>query len=299
MSASASSPPRAPMVSKQPPRTILPGIHVIEDGRIPLVPNIGIIEGQNAVLVIDCGMGPVNGATALAAAQRIAGDRPLILTITHFHPEHGYGAQSFKGNAHIIYNAAQRDELATRGPGYLEMFRTFGAGVATALDGTELVTPDETYEDKTYTLDLGGRIVQLIACGLAHTAGDQFVWLPNEKVVFTGDLAEERIFPIFPWFPPHDAILDAAAWQRVLVEMQSLNPDVVVPGHGAIGGTEILTAVYDYMNEVSSAVQDALSQGVSPTEMVDHLAPKIRAAHPDWEAPEWIDFAIRYYVDTA
>src|SRR5690606_796643 len=157
----------APAVDATALRTLLPGIHVIEDRRIPLVPNIGIIEGRNAVLVVDCGMGPVNGATTLAVSQRIAGDRPLILTVTHFHPEHGYGAQVFKGKAHILYNAAQRDELAARGQGYLEMFRTFGSGVAATLEGVELVGPDETYDGQLHRIDLGGRIVELHTWGPA------------------------------------------------------------------------------------------------------------------------------------
>lgn len=109
---------------------------------------------------------------------------------------------------------------------------------------------------------------------------------------------EERIFPIFPWFPPDDAILDAAGWQRVLAHMLELEPDIVVPGHGSIGGAEILVAVSNYMDEVSAAVGQALRQGVPDAQMVERLAPGIRAAHPDWDAPEWIDFAIRYYADT-
>lgn len=298
MSTLAPLPAGAPAVSTSAPRTVLPGIHVIEDRRIPLVPNIGIIEGRDAVLVVDCGMGPVNGATTLAAARQVAGDRPLILTITHFHPEHGYGAQMFKGKAHIVYNTTQRDELLARGPGYLEMFRSFGPGVAAALEGTELVDPDETYDGPMHRIDLGGRIVELYTWGLAHTAGDQIVWLPEEKVLFTGDLAEERIFPIFPWFPPDDAILDAAGWQRVLGHMLELAPDIVVPGHGSIGGSEILIAVSSYMDEVSAAVRQAMQQGVPDGQMAERLAPGIRAAHPDWDAPEWIDFAIRYYADT-
>lgn len=292
-------PSGAPAVSTAPPRTILPGVHVIEDGRVPLVPNIGIIEGRDAVLVVDCGMGPVNGATTLASAQRIAGDRPLILTLTHFHPEHGYGAQAFKDKAHILYNTAQSNELAARGLGYLDMFRTFGPGVVAALEDTELVMPDETYDGGLHRLDLGGRIVELQTWGLAHTASDQVVWLPEEKVLFTGDLAEERVFPIFPWFPPEDTVLDAAAWHRVLEHLLALRPEVVVPGHGSIGGADILTAVSNYMDEVSSAVQQALAQDVAETDLVTRLAPAIRASRPDWDAPEWIDFAIRYYAAQA
>ena len=79
-------------------------------------------------------MGPVNGGAVYEAARAKAGDRRLLLTVTHFHPEHGFGAQAFKGDAHIVYNRAQVDELHAKGEGYIGMFRTFGPAVSEALE---------------------------------------------------------------------------------------------------------------------------------------------------------------------
>src|SRR5262249_15923616 len=162
-----------------------------------------------------------------------------------------------KGAATIHYNRSQRDELRAKGEGYLGMFKTFGPDVAAALEGTKLIEPDQVYEGMSASIDLGGRTVEFRTWGLAHTGGhqggwlprtggDEVVWLPQERILFTGDLAEERIFPIFPWFPPDDADIDAARWARALGELISWNPAIVVPGHGDIGGAEILKAVRDY-----------------------------------------------------
>ena len=129
-SPSAVSP--APIVDPSAIKEIAPGVFVICDRRVPLVPNIGIVLGSNAALVVDTGMGPANGRKVLDAARRIAGQRPLVLTLTHFHPEHGFGAQVFKGAAKIRYNRSQRDELQAKGEGYLGMFRTFGPDVRSA-----------------------------------------------------------------------------------------------------------------------------------------------------------------------
>ena len=123
------------------------------------------------------------------------------------------------------------------------------------------------------------------------------VWLPEERLLFTGDLAEQGIFPIFPWFPPDDAVLDAARWREALTEMAALDPALVVPGHGAVGGVEILYAVIGYMDDVSARVVRALADDIPKTDLAAHLTPAIRAAYPGWEAPEWIDFALRYYAD--
>jgi glyoxylase-like metal-dependent hydrolase (beta-lactamase superfamily II) len=288
--------PPVPVVDPSAIKEIASGVFVICDRRIPLVPNIGIILGRDAALVVDTGMGPANGKKVLDAAIRLAGQRPLVLTLTHFHPEHGFGAQVFKGAAKIHYNRSQRDELRAKGDGYLGMFKTFGPHVAAALEGTELVQPDEVYDGASATIDLGGRKVELKTWGLAHTAGDQVVWLPTERILFTGDLAEERMFPIFPWFPPDDAHIDGARWASILSELAAWQPAIVVPGHGDIGGAEILLGVRDYMHDLSKRVAAERASGKDADAIVAALAPKIRAEHPDWSAPEWIDFAIRYYA---
>ena len=157
--------------------------------------------------------------------------RRLLLTITHFHPEHGFGAQVFRNEATIAYNRAQLDELHDKGEAYVEMFRTFGTAVAAALEGVELVEPHLVYEGDA-EIDLGGRTVRLRSFGLAHTRGDQVVLCPDEGVLFTGDLVESRIFPIYPFFPPDDADVDGTRWIEVLRRLEELDPRIVVPGHG-------------------------------------------------------------------
>ena len=89
------------------------GVWVLPDrDRTPHVPNVGIVVGSRSALVIESGIGIANGERVLAIARELAGERPLLVTATHFHPEHGYGVQAFEGAATILYNEAQRDELA-------------------------------------------------------------------------------------------------------------------------------------------------------------------------------------------
>ena len=161
---------RAPLVQPDRAAEIAPGVTVIPDPRINLVPNIGIVAGRDAVLVVDTGIGVENGRRVLDTARRIAAGRPIILTLTHFHPEHGYGAQVFKGQARILCNRSQAEELKAKGPAYLAMFRGFGPDVAKALEGVEIVEPDETYEGER-RIELGGRTV-LLRDMAANTRGD-------------------------------------------------------------------------------------------------------------------------------
>ena len=297
MSENAAAP--APPVVSAGPIEIADGVYVIPDGRIPLVPNIGIVLGRRAALVVDTGMGPANGARVLEHARTLAGDRPLILTLTHFHPEHGFGAQVFENEALIVYNAAQRDELAEKGDAYIGMFRGFGESVAAQLTDVRLVAPHVAYDGPSVDIDLGGRVVRLLTWGLAHTRGDQVVHLPEESIVFGGDLFETRMFPIVPYFPPDDADVDGALWVDVLGRVVDLSPATVVPGHGEVTDVALVEAVRDYLVSLRSETAALKREGLSADEVVENLAPTVRARHTDWENPEWIDFGIRSFYDRA
>jgi len=294
MSETPASPP-PPTVDTSAIREIAKDVYAILDRRVPLVPNIGIVLGATKALVIDTGMGSQNGRAVLETAKRLAGAREIILTITHFHPEHGYGAEPFKGVAKIVYNKVQADEFADKGQGYLDMFKGMGPSVAETLADTALVTADELYDGDEHVIDLGGRVAILKTWGKAHTRGDQIVYLPDENILFTGDLAEEKTFPIFPWFPPDDMNIDGANWLKVLDACLALQPRIIVPGHGEIGDAAILGDVRDYIADVEARVKPAVAAGKTDDEMIAELSPIIKAQHPDWHFPEWIDFAIRYF----
>ena len=111
------------------PEEVADGVFVIADRRVPLVPNVGVVVGERAALVVDTGMGPRSGAVVLEAARELAGDRPLFLTLTHFHPEHGFGAPVFRDAATIVCNREQRDALGEKGAAYLGQFRGFGGEI--------------------------------------------------------------------------------------------------------------------------------------------------------------------------
>jgi glyoxylase-like metal-dependent hydrolase (beta-lactamase superfamily II) len=248
------------------------------------------------MLVVDTGMGPTSGRHVRAAADALAGARELALTITHFHPEHGFGASAF-ADTRIVYNAAQRDEFRAKAPGYLEMFRTFGDDVSAVLEGVELVDPTEVYEGDAHSLDLGGRTVELRTWGQAHTLADQVVFLPEERILFTGDLVEERCFAIVPYFPPDDTDVDGERWIAVLGELEALDPRIVVPGHGGVGGVSVIRAAREYLTTLRDETRRLKVDGTTVEAAVEELDARMRSLHPDWLQPEWIGFGVRHFYD--
>jgi glyoxylase-like metal-dependent hydrolase (beta-lactamase superfamily II) len=269
-------------------REIAPDLLVIPDHRVPLVPNIGIIGGTQAVLVVETGIGTANAEEVLAFASEVAKGRRLYLTTTHFHPEHAYGAQVFAGEATYLVNRAQADDLETKGLGYLEMFRAFGGPIARRLDGVQLPAPDVVYDDE-YDLDLGGRIVRLRPTGRGHTKGDQVVEVPDAGVLFTGDLAETGQFAIFPWFPPYDVDVSGVRWLDVMDRLAATGPRVVVPGHGDLGGPQVLVGVRDYLRELRDETWRRRDSAMGEDEIVAEVRALLIERHPEWVGQEWIE----------
>jgi glyoxylase-like metal-dependent hydrolase (beta-lactamase superfamily II) len=274
-----------PDVHMQSAFEVAPGVTVIPDPRIAFVPNVGIVEGSDAVLVVDTGLGAANGARVLALAQRIARGRQLYLTTTHFHPEHNFGASAFEGSATLILNDAQSVELREKGPEYIKLFSTFGPAVEQRLRSTTLVEPNRTYSGEM-TLDLGDREVVLREIP-AHTRGDQLIHVPDVSLIFTGDMAEPRFFPIMP-----DSDSNADRWIMELRTLEALNPEIVVPGHGSTGGTEILTAARLHIEFMRDRVRALVAAGNDQKAITELLVPAVTAIYPGWDNANFLAFEI-------
>jgi glyoxylase-like metal-dependent hydrolase (beta-lactamase superfamily II) len=279
-----------PLVDTGAIEEIAPGVQVIPDGRIPFIPNVGLVEGDRAVLVVDTAMGHRNGEAILALAEGIADGRKVILTTTHFHPEHAFGAKPFERDIAYVMNAAQAEELAAKGQEYVEMFSTFGPGLAELLDGVELIPPDLTYEGRL-RIDLGGKVVELHEVGPAHTRGDQLIHLPGEGVLFAGDLVENAFFPILP-----DPDAQGDKWLDVLGTMSGLAPGIVVGGHGAVGGPELIDVFRVYLEEVRDRTAELESEGVEEAAIVETIEGEMFTRYDGWGNQEWVRTAVESFA---
>ncbi|MFZ6708088.1 MBL fold metallo-hydrolase [Undibacterium sp. TC9W] len=276
---------------------VSPGVHVIEDRQhIFLVPNVTIITGKDAVLVVDTGLGATSAQLVLQEARRLAGDKKIYLTITHFHPEHGFGAQVFKGQATIIYNRAQRDELRKKGPVFRTLFSE-KLDVSEAMRDVNFVEPDITYENEA-SIDLGGRVVKLNYYQAAHTLGDQVISIPEQGVVIFGDLLETKSFPIMPWFPDlQDTDVDPLNWREIFRKIAATKPNIVIPGHGTIGTAVDLEASAQHMDFAREEVAKSCAAGKQLPDIQKELTPILAAQHPDWDLKDWISMEIQVYYE--
>jgi glyoxylase-like metal-dependent hydrolase (beta-lactamase superfamily II) len=284
---------RAPLVASGITREIAEHVYVIPDQRINVIPNIGIIVGRDGVLVVDTGMGPRNAETVLNEVKKITSKPVAYLTITHFHPEHGMGAQAFPASTIVIYPTAQKIELLEKGPAIMKEFSGVSPEIADLLRPVKLRMPNVTFSEEA-EVDLGDFPVRLLYWGSAHTRGDNFVFLPKQRIVFGGDVVINRFFPIMA-----DSDSSGANWIQILERLEKLDPAIVVPGHGEVGNVALIESMHEYLVFVRDRVQQMKSQGISITEVETKLDPEVRAKYKDWDNPQWIKNAIDNFYGSA
>jgi glyoxylase-like metal-dependent hydrolase (beta-lactamase superfamily II) len=241
-------------------------------------PNIGIIVGEKATLVVDTGMGPKNGAyvaqTALKLSPRNA---KLYLTTTHYHPEHASGDVGLPAGSIVIRPRVQQQELEAEGHGIIDIFAKRSEANRAMLEGAKIKPADIVF-DNSYTLDLGGGVkARLLWFGTAHTKGDEVVMADPDSVLITGDVVQNKTGPAFAC-----ADCTPKKWLAVLDQMLALNPKIVMPDHSPVGDGTLIKTEDDFMRGLVSRLQALKAQGTPVDDAKKILAAEYQAKYPDW-----------------
>ena len=188
-------------------------------------PNTGIIIGDDAVMVIDTQATPVMAQDVIRRIREVT-DKPIkYVLLSHYHAVRVLGASAY-GAEHIIASEDTRDLIVERGQfdkdSEIGRFPRLFQNVESVPDG--LTWPTMTFNQKM-TLWLGKLEVQILQLGRGHTKGDTVAWLPQEKILFSGDLVE---FDATPY--AGDAYFQD--WPQTLDNIAALKPEKLVPGRG-------------------------------------------------------------------
>jgi glyoxylase-like metal-dependent hydrolase (beta-lactamase superfamily II) len=271
----AAQTPPPPIVKTEGLRQISAHVQIIPDNSVPLVPNVGYVIGDKAVLVVDTGLGPPNGAAVYEVAKKLGGDKQLYLVTTHVHPEHDLGAQSFPDTTKLIRSTDQVKDIGEFGLQLADVFAKRSAINAELLKGAAFRKADITFEHD-YDLDLGGVHAKLTAMGANHTAGDTVVWVDADRVLFAGDIAM-RAQPAFA--SPHSSLTH---WLASLDALEALKPAIIVPSHGPTGdGVGFITGYRTYLTEVRDRTAAEKHAGHSVDEAVQTVTAAFGDRAPD------------------
>ncbi len=219
--------------------------------------NAGCIVGSRAATVIDT-TGTERRARAFHAAVRSVTDLPVSALInTHSHGDHTHGNFVFAPASAVIGSERCRREMIAAGHAAYALFPMVDFGEC------PLEPPTVTFEERlnVYVDDLR---VELVYLGPAHTTSDIVAWIPERKVLFTGDL-------VFNGGTPFALGGSVAGWLAALGVLEGLGAETIVPGHGAVAGPEVLGAVRRYLEWVLAVGRQGFARGAPPLELAAEL----------------------------
>lgn len=183
--------------------------------------NIGFVVGERCVAVVDPGGSLAVGKALLAALRRVT-DKPVCyVVITHFHPDHFFGAAAFAGpGVEIVAHEGYRRSMGVRARPYLNALQRDLGDLA---KGSDILPPTKTMAN-TLDLDLGGRTLKIEAWPVAHTDNDLTVFDPSTGTLWLGDLL----------FHQHTPVVDGSVlgFIQVLDTLAKREVTHYVPGHG-------------------------------------------------------------------
>lgn len=270
----AQPPAQAPLIKQDAAMKVADHTFVILDDNVGMVPNVGLVIGERATLIVDTGLGERNGAIVLGEARKLGANPKFYLTATHFHPEHDLGATAFPDDAEMVRWRAQQTEAEEQGAQMIERFSSFSAANAELLEGARFRPVDTLFDDEI-RLDLGGVHVRVKGVGPNHTRGDTVMFVEEDRVLFTGDV----VMAVFPSASGQAASIDQ--WITNMTEFEALSPAVVVPAHGRLGDVRTIRRYRDYMTAVRDETRALKRQGRSLEQAQQALAPTLAQRFAD------------------
>lgn len=239
-------------------------------------PNIAIIVGNRATLVVDTGLGPRNGATAMRVVHKLSTNQRLYLTTTHFHAEHTAGEAGFPADTIIIRTAVQQQEVEKSLAGMITRFSGMSAQNRDLLAGVKVRTPDMVF-DHELNLDLGGVTARLMWLGQAHTKGDEVIFVEPDSTLIPGDIVQDKLVPRVN---PDEG--SPKNWLAVLDKIELLKPRYIVPDHGDLGDGSLIAKQRAFMSDLQSRALALKRQGVSAADAGKRLTAEITTQYPGW-----------------
>lgn len=232
------------------------------------VNNAGVLLGTDHVAVVDTAATEARARALREAVAGLTSAPPRVLVNTHFHGDHTFGNALVGGSdALIVAHEQARVEMAAVGLGLTGLWPDVDWGAIS------VTLPNLTFRDRI-SLHLGGQMAELIHVGPAHSTNDTVVWLPEERVLFAGDVLMSGCTPFVLMGSVEGSL-------RAVERLRALGPRTVVGGHGPVSGPEVLDQTAAYLRRLQRLASDGLAAGLTPLETAHEAGPG--------EFADWLD----------
>lgn len=250
--------------------------------------NCGFVDAGDHTVLIDTCSTERRTRALLAAVEATTGSPVTTLVNTHHHGDHTNGNYLVTGAA-VVGHRKTRELMVAEG------IQTY-EGVFTGSDWGELRSrPPEVVFDDRLTVHAGDVTLELIHPGhAAHTTNDVLVWLPEQRVLYAGDL-------VFNGGSPFALMGSVAGWRAGLDVIRELEPAVILPGHGPVCGLDVVDTVDAYLAFVQKTAERGKAAGLSPLELAketelgefaslseqERLPGNLHRAYAELDGAEW------------
>ena len=229
--------------------------------------NAGFVVTSTGVLVFDTGSSEVIGEALRKAVRKVTPKPVRWIVNSHGHGDHWLGNQAVADRDTVIYASAKVQERIQReGKDWVRRMSTMTGGLtgeSTVRVPTQVVQPP--HKDV-----LGGVKVELIASGDSHSPGDLLLWLPEQKILFTGDVVySDRAPATFDGRFPQ--------WIEFLKALEAMKPKIVVPGHGKVMGAEAIKRQREYFEVIWEQARKGVAAGKPDYEIKPAIVEVLKA----------------------
>jgi cyclase len=216
------------------------------------VNNAGVLASGNAVALVDTA---ATESRARRLREHVVSDgrpAPFAVINTHSHGDHTFGNFVFP-EATVFAHQHARNEMAMAGLHLTELWPEVVWGEI------EVALPTVTYQDRM-TLHVGELSAELVHIGPAHTTNDTVVWVPERRVLFTGDIVMSGI----TLFCPLGSISGSL---RAIELLRGFGAAVVVSGHGPVGGPEVFDVAERYLRWIQGLAKEGVAARLAPAQV--------------------------------
>jgi glyoxylase-like metal-dependent hydrolase (beta-lactamase superfamily II) len=243
-------------------------------------PNSGVVIGDDSVLVIDARATPVMAKELVAHIRKVT-DKPIRhVLLTHYHAVRVLGVAGYEERVNVIASDVARGMIMERGQQDMESEIQRFPRLFRAKETIPGLTWPNIVFHQSMTLWLGSREVQIIHAGRGHTKGDTIAWLPQEKVLFAGDLVEFGA-------TPYCGDAHFGDWPGTLDRLAALSPRALVPGRGEALATpdqvgQGITETRAFLEDLFGIAKAGVAAGHSLKQVYATALERLRPKYGHW-----------------